>query len=127
MSLFFLEAIEHVHKNKAKEYESLSTETDNKVRDTEPGLLIHIQTKVSENDQEVVYRWLEVYEKYEDLQFHLENEFVQAHVQKLNDGFLSAPIEVIIYCDWTEKQKKPWQRIPGISLKFVPLVNGYFR
>jgi len=89
--------------------------------------LIHVQTRVSENDREVVYRWLEVYEKYEDLKFHLENEFVQTHVQKLNNGFLSAPVKVIIYCDWTDEQKKPWQEIPGISLTFAPLANGFFR
>ena len=96
MSLFFLEAFEHVHKDKAKEYESLGADADNKVKATEPGVLIHVQTKVSENDQVAVYRWLEVYEKYEDLQAHIENAHIQAHLQKLSDGFLCAPIEVVI-------------------------------
>ena len=127
MSLFFLEAFERVHKDKAEEYERLSKETDNKVKKTEPGNLIHVQTKISEDDREVVYRWLEVFANYEDLQTHLENEHVQAHVQKLDDGYLCAPIEVIIYCNWTEEQKKPWRQIAGISLTFAPLVNGYFR
>ncbi len=127
MSLFFLEAFEHVHKDKAEEYERLGAEIDNKVMETEPGILIHAQTRISENDEEVVYRWLEVYEKYEDLQFHLENEHVQAHVRKMDDGFLCAPIEVVIYCDWTEEQKEPWREMAGISLTFAPLVNGYFR
>ena len=127
MSMFFLEAYEHIHKDKAQEYERMGTEVDNKVEETEPGMLIHVQTKVSENDHEVVYRWLEVYEKYEDLQFHLENEPVQAHLQKIGEGFLCAPLEVIVYCDWTEEQKEPWRQIPGISLTFAPLVNGYFR
>ena len=127
MSLFFLEAYERIHKDKAKEYESMGTDIDNKVKETEPGILIHAQTKVSENDHEVVYRWLEVYEKYEDLQFHLENKPVQDHLLKIGDGFLCAPLEVIVYCDWTEEQKEPWRQIPGISLTFAPLVNGYFR
>lgn len=127
MSLFFLEAYEHVYKDKAAEYERLSKKTDRKVMETEPGNLIHVQTKVSEDDREVVYRWLEVFASYEDLQAHLDNEHVQAHVQKLNDGYLCAPIEVTIYCNWTEEQKKPWRRIEGISLTFAPLVNGYFR
>ncbi len=127
MSLFYLEAIEHIHKDKVAEYERLSAETDSMVRETEPGMLIHVQTRISENDDEVVYRWLEVYENYEDLQVHLDNEHVQAHVQKLDDGYLCAPIEVIIYCDWSEEQKEPWRQIPGISLSFAPLINGYFR
>ena len=40
---------------------------------------------------------------------------------------LFAPLEVIVYCDWTEEQKEPWKQIPEINLKFAPLVNGYFR
>ena len=127
MSLFFLEAFEHVHKNKVAEYESLGTFIDKKVEETEPGMLIHVQTKVSENEHEVVYRWLEVYEKYEDLQVHLENEYVQAHMQKMSDGILSAPLKVIVYCDWTDEQKEPWRQLPGITLTFASLVNGYFR
>ena len=127
MSLFFLEAFERVHKDKAAEYERLSREVDNKVKETEPGNLIHVHTKVSENDHEVVYRWLEVFDSYEDLQVHLDNEHVQAHVQNMDDGFFSAPLEVIIYCDWTEEQKEHWRQVPGISFNFAPLVNGYFR
>ncbi len=127
MSLFFLEAFEHVHKHKAKEYESMANEIDNNVKQTESGMLIHVHTKVLENDLEVVYRWLEVYEKYEDLRFHLDSEAVQAHIQKINDGFLCASLEIIVYCDWTEDQKEPLLQIPGISLTFAPMVNGYFR
>jgi hypothetical protein len=127
MTLFFLEAFEHVHKNKAKEYERMGVEIDKKVEETEPGMLIHAHTKVSENDHKVVYRWLEVFEKYEDLQFHLDNKHVQAHMQKLGDGILCAPLDVIIYCDWTEEQKSPLRQLPGINLKFASLVSGYFR
>ena len=127
MSLFFLEVFEHVHKNKVKEYESLGTFIDKKVEETEPGMLIHVQTKVSENEHEVVYRWLEAYQKFEDLQVHQKSKYVQAHMQKIGDGILSAPLEVIVYCDWTEEQKEPFRQISGISLTFAPIVNGYFR
>jgi quinol monooxygenase YgiN len=127
MSLFFLEAFERIHKERVEEYELLSREIDRKVKETEPGNLIHIQTKVSEDDREAVYRWLEVFASQEALQAHLDNENVQAHVAKLNGGFLSAPLEVIIHCDWTEEEKEHWRKAIGISITFAPLVNGYFR
>jgi len=128
MSLFFLEAFEHVHKAKAGEYEEMSKRGDKKVQQTEPGMLIHVQTKVSENENEVVYRWMEVYEKYEDFQFHFENPIVKEHIQKMMEKeILRSPIEVIVYCDWTEEQKAPWKKIPGVNLRFGTLVNGYFR
>jgi len=128
MSLFFLEAFERVNKTKAEEYERMGTEVDNKVKETEPGMLIHAQTKVSENENEVVYRWVEVYEKYEDLKFHFDNPIVQEHINRMKaKEILRAPIEIVIYCDWKEEQKEPWKQIPGINLKFTPLVNGYFR
>jgi hypothetical protein len=94
---------------------------------TQAGNLIHVHTRISEDDEKIVYRWIEVFTTYEDLQVHLDNEPVQAHVQKLVDGYLCAPIEVIVYCDWTEEQKELLRQIPGISLTFAPLINGYFR
>jgi hypothetical protein len=128
MSLFFLEAFEHVHKAKAEEYEQMGTRVDNTVKETEPGMLIHVQTKVSENEHEVVYRWVEVYGKFEDFQFHLENPAVKEHMQKLTEkDILRTPLEIIIYSDWTEEQKEQWKHIPGVKLTFSPLVNGYFR
>ena len=127
MSMFFLEAFERVHRDKVEEYERMGAFIDGKVEETEPGMLIHVHSKVSETEDDVVYRWLEVYESFEDLQRHLENEYVQAHIQKLNDGILAAPLEVIVYCDWTEEQKAPWRQTSGVSLSFAPLVNGYFR
>lgn len=128
MPLFFLEAFERVHKAKVEEYERMVTEVDNKVKETEPGILIHAQIKVSEKENEVVYRWVEVYEKYENLEFHFGNPAVQEHIQKMTKNeVLCAPLEVIVYCDWTEDQKEPWKQIPGVNFKFAPLVNGYFR
>ena len=128
MSLFFLEAFEHVYKARKDEYERMSMMADKKVKETEPGMLIHVQTKVSEDEKEIVYRWLEVYEKYEDFQVHFENPIVKEHIKKMNERkILRSPVEVIMYCDWTEKQKEQWKKIPGVNIKFASMVNGYFR
>lgn len=127
MTLFFLEAFERVYKHKAKEYEGMGRTIDKKVEDTEPGMLIHTHMKVSENDHEVVYRWLEVFQSYEDFVLHLHNEAVLAHVEKINNGFLVAPVEVVIYCNWTEEQKACWQEQHGMHFTFAPIINGYFR
>lgn len=127
MSLFFLEAYVHVNKDKIKEYEGLSTTLNQGIEQTEPGMLIHVQTRISETEQEVVYRWLEVFSSYDDLQRHLQNEHAQDHMQKIGNGILSKPVEVKVYCDWTAEQKEPWLQLPGFKVEFAGLVNGYFR
>ena len=128
MSFFFLEAYERVRKSKVDEYERMSHITDAKVEDTEPSMLVHAQTKVSENEGEAVYRWVEVFKDYDAFETHLNNPFVQEHIKRFTDNdILFAPVDVRIYCDWTEEQKAACLRIPGIRLTFVPLVNGYFR
>lgn len=126
MPHFFLEAFEHVHKDKVAAYEEMSRITDQRVRETEPGMLIHAQTLVAETDEKNVYRWLEVYRSYEDLEAHLKNPCVEEHIAKLNDGFLCAPLEVTFYCDWDEEQKAPWRQVEGLKLQFAQLVNGYY-
>ncbi len=50
MSYFFLEAFEHVYKNRVEEYERMGTAVDKKIEETEPGMLIHAQSKVSEDE-----------------------------------------------------------------------------
>jgi quinol monooxygenase YgiN len=127
MSLFFLEAFVHVYPNKVNEYESLSKSLNQNIERSEPGMLIHVQTRVSENQHEVIYRWFEVFNAYDDLQAHLQNEHAQEHMQKLGDGIVTSPIEIIVYCDWTEEQKEPWRQLPGLTVDYAPLVNGYFR
>ena len=128
MSLFFLEAYEKVYKSKVIEYEKMSNITDQKVRDTEPGMLLHAQTKISENELEVTYRWMEVFENYEAFEAHLKNPFVEKHIKRFTENkILSGPVEVKIHCDWSEEKKKEIFKIPGIELSFIPLVNGYFR
>ncbi len=128
MSLFFLEAYEKVYKSKVIEYEKMSNLTDEKVRDTEHGMLLHAQTKISENEFEVTYRWMEVFENYEAFEVHLKNPFVEKHIKRFTENkILSGPVEVKIHCDWSEKKKREILKIPGLELSFIPLVNGYFR
>jgi len=127
MSHFYLEAFEHVYKEKVAEYEEISRITDQKVRDTEPGMLIHTQTLVEATVEKNVYRWLEVYRSYEDLEMHLKNPCVEEHIEKLNKGFLCAPLDVTFYCDWDDEQKKPWLAVEGLKLQFAELVNGYYK
>ena len=128
MSLFFLEAYEKVYKSKVIEYEKMSNITDQKVRDTEPGMLLHAQTKISENKLEVTYRWMEVFENYEAFEVHLKNPFVEKHIKRFTENkILSGPVEVKIHCDWSEEKKREILKIPGLELSFIPLVNGYFR
>ena len=107
MSLFFLEAYEKVYKSKVIEYEKMSNITDQKVRDTEPGMLLHAQTKISENELEVTYRWMEVFENYEAFEAHLKNPFVEKHIKRFTENkILSGPVEVKIHCDWSEEKKR---------------------
>ena len=128
MSLFFLEAYEKVYKSKVEEYEMMSKLVDEKVKDIEHGMLIHAQTKISENDHEVIYRWMEVFENFEAFEAHLKNPFVEEHIKKFTEkGILSGPVDVRIYCDSSEDEKTKISKIPGLELSFMPLVNGYFR
>ena len=128
MSLFFLEAYEKVYKSKVIEYEKMSNLTDEKVRDIEHGMLLHAQTKISENENEVTYRWMEVFDNYEAFEAHLRNPFVEKHLKKFTENkILSSPLEVKIYCDWSEEKKTEILKIPGVEISFIPLVNGYFR
>ena len=107
MSLFFLEAYEKVYKSKVIEYEKMSNLTDEKVRETEHGMLLHAQTKISENEFEVTYRWMEVFENYEAFEVHLKNPFVEKHIKRFTENkILSGPVEVKIHCDWSEEKKR---------------------
>ena len=128
MSLFFLEAYEKVLKSKVVEYEMMSKFVDDKVQDIEHGMLIHAQTKFSENEHEVIYRWMEVFENFEAFEAHLKNPFVEEHIKEFTEkGILSGPVDVRIYCDWSEDEKTKISKIPGLELSFMPMVNGYFR
>lgn len=70
----------------------------------------------------------EEYESYDALIAHMESPAVQAHIQeKFEKEILRAPLEVVMYCDWTDKQKEPFIEIPETKFTYAPLVNGYFR
>lgn len=127
MSLFLIEVIESVYKEKTEEYEKLCAVVDQKIKEVEPGMLIHIQTKISENNHESVYKWIEVLASAEDLQTHIDNECVQSHMKKLENGILSAPPRITVYCDWPEEQKHSFSSHEEIDIDFAPLVNGYLR
>jgi len=128
MSILFLEAYERVYKSKVIEYEKMSKLTDEKVKDIEHGMLLHAQTKISENEFEVTYRWMEVFENFEAFEAHLKNPFVEKHIKNFTEKeILSSPVEVKIHCDWSEEEKRKILKIPGLEICFIPLVNGFFR
>lgn len=129
MAMLFLEAYETVYKNKVDEYMELSRATDAMVEETEPGMLIHVNTKVAETDTEIVFRWAETYADYESLQYHLTSPKVKEHLISMTEGkLLSKPVEVVIYCNWTDEQKAPFMgETPGAVIRFEPIGIGYFR
>ena len=126
MSMFFMEVFEHVNKSRVAEYEALSRETDTKVHANEPGMLVHVQTRVAEDERKVTYRWQETFQSIEDYRAHVQNPDVALHMQKLNDGILCAPIEVVVYCDWPDERKAKWLARTE-NLRFAGIVSGYLR
>ena len=73
----------------------MSKFTDDKVREIEPGMLLHAQTKIAETENEVVYRWMEVFENYEAFEKHLKNPYVDEHIKKFSKNrILSKPVQV---------------------------------
>jgi len=128
MSHCFLEAFERVPKSKAAEYEQLSRDTDLEVKRSEPGHLIHAQTKIAEDENEIVYRWLEIYKDADALKAHFDNPVVAKHIQALSDGeVLKGLVKVVIYADWTEEEKAPFRDLRNVDLSFADLVNGFYR
>lgn len=126
MSYFVLEAFEYVHPDHASEYERRSAGVQAQVKEIEPDMLVHLQMRVAETADEVTYRWMEVFRRYEGLEAHLLGAHVKEHHAYLSGGVLTRPSDVKIYADWTEARKDEWRaRIPGIE--FVPAVNAFYR
>lgn len=126
-SILALEAFEYVHKDKVEEYERLGVIIDDQVKETEPGMLVHALTRISETDSEVVYRWLEVFDSAEALEKHMSNPHVIRHAQALNSGVLCGQTELVIYSDWTEAQKNHWrEKVSGVKLTFAPVLKGFY-
>jgi hypothetical protein len=126
MSLFVLEAFEHVQAAHAEEYERRGAAIQAKVKAIEPDMLVHLQTKIAENGAEVTYRWLEVFRNFEGMARHFDGAHVKDHLRYLNDGVLSRPTDLKVHVDWTEEQKAAWRaRVP--TIEFVAPVNAFFR
>lgn len=126
-NILVLEAFEHVHPDQSAAYEAAAPRIDDAVRQSEPGMLVHALTEVSRSDNEVVYRWLEIFDGAASLAAHFDNPADHKHVAKLNDGMLVAPTELVIYADWDEAEREEWrQRITGAKLIFAPVLAGYY-
>ena len=126
-AILMLEAFEHVHKARTADYERMGSVIDDQVKETEPGMLVHALTKISESDSEAVYRWLEVFDSEQAFEKHLSNPHVITHVGAMNDGVLCGETELVIYSDWTEERKNYWrEKITGVKLTFAPMLTGFF-
>lgn len=128
MSYCFLEAFERVPLAKRQAYEKLSYDNDRVIKETEPGHLVHVHTIVAESGDSLLYRWLEIYRSAEDLLAHLENPKIKDHIKILaRDKLIVGKPQVVIYCDWSEEQKRPFLEIAAVDLSFAEIVTGYFR
>ena len=129
MGPFLMEGYEHVHKDKAPQYEAICSDMDKIMEETEPGILVHTKERVSEDDTKVVYRWLEVFRDYEDFRFHLDNPALVELGEKMEqENVMCAPIDAIVYADWTDEQKAPLLALEGpFTIRFAPLLSGFCR
>ena len=126
-NILALEAFEYVKRDQTEIYEAMAEEIDRKVQESEPGMLVHALTKISEDERETIYRWLEVFENPAALKAHIENPAVVAHIAKLNDGVLSGPTEIVLYTDWDEAHKAHWRDVfAGAKLVFAPTLSGFY-
>ncbi len=122
-----LEAFEHVKPEMCAEYEAAGVTIDNRVKETEPGMLVHALTKVTETSDEAVYRWLEVFDSPAALEAHFNSPHVQAHVAMLNDTMLTEPTEIVLYTGWSGDEKAAWlDAHPGANVRFAPILASFF-
>jgi quinol monooxygenase YgiN len=125
-AIVVLEAFEHVHPDRCDEYETAGVEIDNKVKETEPGMLVHALTCVSKSSEAIVYRWLEIFDGATALAAHFDSPAVKAHIEKVSDGILVAPTDLVLYTNWSEDEKEIWKARLGGSLTFAPVRAGYY-
>ena len=124
--MFFIEVFERVHRDRESDYLKLSRDNDVVVRQNEPGMLVHVHTRVDEDYGSVTYRWQETYDDVDAFRFHGQTSNVQAHLEKLADGILVEPISVVVYCDWPEARKQKWlERTKNLS--FAEVTSGFLR
>lgn len=127
-TLLVLEAFEYVHSDKVEDYIKLGCAIDAKVEASEPAMLVHALTQVSQNENESVFRWLEVMESEAALETHLSNPHVLAHIEQMSDGILTKPTKLVICCDWDDALKDKWlAKLGRNNLSFAPLKAHFFR
>lgn len=125
--ILVMEAFEHVHPDRCADYEAAGVVIDDKVKDSEPGMLVHALTRVKETADAVTYRWLEIFEDSDAFAAHFDNPAVQEHVAKLNEGTLVAPTELVLYTAWSDDEKAQWrQKLSGAKLTFAPVLAGFY-
>ena len=123
-----LEAFEHVHNGLVQDYLEMAQVIDDLVKENEPGMLVHALTRSSGDEEETVFRWLEVFENSDALAYHLDSKHVTEHIATLNDGILSAPTDLVIYADWNDELKRYWQaQLTDANLDFASVNSGFYR
>lgn len=125
--ILVLEAFEHVRNDSVQDYLEMAQVIDDRVQETEPGMLVHALTRSSGDEKETIFRWLEVFENSDALAYHLDSKHVTEHVARLNDGILSAPTDLVIYCDWNDELKSYWQaQLSDANLSFASVSSGFY-
>lgn len=123
-----LEAFEHVAKDRVADYETAAVQIDDKVRDTEPGMIVHVLTPVSESETSHTYRWLEVFQDVDALKAHFANPEVIAHGQKMSDGILNQTTDLIIYGTIApDDRAEISETLSGLNLTFAEPVASFFK
>lgn len=122
-----LEAFEHVHPDRVADYEAASQAIDDKVKETEPGMLIHALTVHARAADRVTYRWLEVFSDLAALEAHFASPHVKDHVARMNDGILLSPVEIVLSVDWSEAEKAEINQRLGGALQFADVKSGFYR
>ncbi len=125
--LITLEAFEHVHPDRCADYEAASQAIDDKVRETEPGMLVHALTVHDRAEDRVTYRWLEVFTDLDALVAHFNSPHVKAHGAHLNDGILLSPVEIVLYVGWSDAEKQAINEQLGGALVFADVKSGFYR
>lgn len=126
-NIFALQAYEKVAPSRTADYEKQAVVIDNQVKDSEPGMLVHAMTKVTETKDYTEYCWLEVFDGVTAFQAHIDNPHVAKHFEFLSDGVLVAPLKLVIYCDWSDEEKSNWvNSLDGIDVQFADTVTSYY-
>lgn len=125
--MIVLEAFEHVRPERCADYEAAGKKIDDAVKISEPGMLVHALTRISEAEDRVTYRWLEVFDGLPALEAHFANPEVKTHVAWLNDGVLLSPVEIVLYTGWSDAEKAAINDRLGGALQFAEVRAGYYR